>query len=495
MANDLRTTVILDLKGNLERNARRNSRAIKDMTRSGNHSLRNLNSGFKRHGSTVTGLIGRYKSLAGVAAIAAAGIAANKVISVDARLTQFGINADIDDSELENVKRKIFSTANLPHIRVKPDEIFSGLEEIQKQTGQKDFAINNLENIGLLISATGAAGRDVGATLSNLFNQLDIKKADAITRSLDLLAIGGKKGAFELADFATQFNTVGAAFASTGSKGEKAVGELNAIMQMVRRTSSTSDSAATNFERLISAITSEKVQELRDSGIKLFKNEETKEFLPQPDIIKQIITVTGGDEEKLGRVFDIRALKALRAFGLQYKAGKGFKLFDELLAIKGTGETLRADSLRNAKTAESVKTSISNNFGEFFDDIFSDGTKALAESFDKVDKGESNILQEAYNLQAKFGGVLAETLGLSGPFTEEKKHRGDTKVLDAFKLEVKPGGATPKTSDSGRAPTEVQKSSVDIHIISDTPVRVKNLKSSSKNHLLNVDTGHVMVSQ
>lgn len=380
MNNELRTSLIMDLKGNLSVGVRRNERAIQRMSRNGQRNLRGLDRGFRRHGESVFGLIGRYKSLAAVAAGAAA---SNNVIETDARFTQFGINADLDDKQVEALKRKIFDVANRPDIRVKPSEILGGVEEVVKQTGNPKFAISNLENIGRLISATDTSGRDAGATIANLFNQFDIKKADIIAQSLDTMAKGGKKGAFELADFATQMNTVGAAYASTGRKGNKAVVELDAIMQMVRRTSGSAESAATNFERLISTITAEKVQELRDRNIDLSKS--------PPDIIKQIIRATGGDEEKLSEVFDIRALRGMRAFGLQFKAKKGFELFDELLAIKGTGETLTADSLRKAKTAKSTKQSVFTGGEKIINSLLSTNLKDMSSVIDKIQTSDSPI--------------------------------------------------------------------------------------------------------
>lgn len=450
MSENLRTTVILDLKGNLERNARRNSRAIKDMTRNSNRSLSNLNAGFKRHQGAVSGLIGRYKTLAVVAGIAVAGAAAKKVVGFDARLTQLGINANLDDEAIEKIKQNILSVAGKPGIRVDRNEILGGIEEIIKQTGQEDFATNvaNIENIGKVISAAGATGISAGAVFAGLFSKFDLKKADDITTALNILAEGGKEGAFEFADFATQFNRVGAAMASTGRKGLPAVRELGAVMQMIRETATGSESASTNFERLMSSIFVEKVQELRDRGIDLSQS--------PPDIIKQIVTLTGGSQEKQGEVFEIRALNALRAFNIPFNRGEGFQKFNEILSIKGEGGILTANSLRKAITAESVNKDIGNSIFGYFDDLFSDSTKALAESFDKVDTGESNVLREAFNLGSKLGRKALEAKGLV---------------------------------------SEEQKSSVDIHIKSDVPVTVKNLKSSSPNHKLNVDTGATMVGQ
>lgn len=407
---ELRTSISINLAGNLERASARYTQAMRQFSSRGSRYLRGLSSAAAATGRALDHVGNRYTAfLTGAAAVGTV----RQLVSLEARLTQLGINADVSAEGINNLKKEIFETAQLADARVNPDGLIDAIEEIVKRTGRLDLAKDNLTNIARVMRATGAEGVDVGATVANLFEKFDVSEANAVLRTIDSLSLQGKAGAFELKDFATQMNEVAAAYAATGRKGPLAVREMGAMLQMIMRTSGSAAEASTNFQRFMSTITSEKIGDLRDKGIEVFDAEKlkkgVKEFRPIPDIIKDIIKASGGDEEKLAQVFDIRAMKAIRAFALEFKSGRGFESFDKFLAMQGGGSQLLADSARNAATASAALTNLYTAWKKFADESLTGPIQSLADALNALGSENTGKILKVlgYAGVALGGAVLA----------------------------------------------------------------------------------------
>lgn len=178
-------------------------------------------------------------------------------------------------------------------------------------------------------------------------------------------------------------NEVAAAYAATGRAGPKAATEMGALLQMISRTSGGASETSTNFERMMATITSEKVKELQDFGIKIFDADALargrKEFRAIPDIVKDIIRKTKGDEEKLGQVFDIRGLRAMRAFAAEFKSGNEFVSLDKFLSMKGDTPQLLGDAATNANTAAAAMTNLYTAWKRFADSGLTGPIQSLAD--------------------------------------------------------------------------------------------------------------------
>jgi len=377
---ELRTSISINLDGNLERAAARYTQSMRQFSSKGSRYLHGLSNAAATTGRALDRVGNRYTAfLTGAAAVGTV----RQLVSLEARLTQLGINADVSAEGINKLKKEIFETAQLADARVNPDGLIDAIEEIVKRTGRLDIAQANLANMARTMRATGAEGVDVGATIANLFEKFDVSEANAVLRTIDSLSLQGKAGAFELKDFATQMNEVAAAYAATGRKGPVAVREMGAMLQMIMRTSGSAAEASTNFQRLMSTLTSEGIADLRGKGIEVFDAEQlkkgVKEFRPIPDIIKDIIKASGGDEEKLAQVFDLRAMKAIRAFALEFKSGRGFESFDKFLAMQGSGGQLLADSARNAATASAALTNLYSAWKKFADESLTGPIQSLAD--------------------------------------------------------------------------------------------------------------------
>lgn len=381
-----RTTITIDAAGNFVSRLQGFGRQFGQFSEQGRRHLGQL----QRTAQLVGGALDRMGNRWTALATGAAGVGTvRSVVALDARLTRLQVQAEITGDEMRSLKDRIFEVAQAPDIRVDPSEIVEAIEEIVARTGRLDLAVDNIENLGRTIQATGAAGRDAGGLVANIFEKFRIDKAEEILQALDTLTRQGKAGAFELKDLATQGNELMAAFASTGRVGPEAVREMGAIIQMIRRATGSSAEATTSFERLMSALTEQQVGELRKRGIRIWDEEALengqKMARSVPDIIRDIITATRGDTEKLAEVFDIRALRALRAFALEFQAGHGFEAMESFLAIQGDGAAIMADAATNAATAAAAMQNLRTAWQSFANEQLTEPIQRLADIINDID--------------------------------------------------------------------------------------------------------------
>lgn len=406
---DLRTSVVVDLTGNLPRQARRFGQQFTRFSKTSQRGAAILKRSLVGVDRQLDRIGNRYTALLGTAAIAAAG---RQVINFDADLKQLAVDADITDMQLAKVKQQILDVANTAEIRVDRNELLGGMKEIVAQTGNLDVAVDNLRNIGLLMRATGAAGSDAGALVANFYEKFQIRDAQAMLKVLDESALLGKAGAFELRNLATEGNSVTAAYAGTGRVGPTAVREMNAMLQIIRRTTPSAAEAATSFERMLSVLTIEKVGDLQKAGIQIWDLEHLAEGVkisrPIPSIIKDILDATGGDVEILGKIFPTRSMRAMRAFMLEYNANDGaLPSMERFLATTGDGSQIIKDAGRNAETAKAAIQSLKNTGAEFANDQLSDPLKDAADVVGEVGQDRA---KEALGALATGAAVLGTAI-------------------------------------------------------------------------------------
>lgn len=364
---------------------------------------------YRRAGSALNRMTGQMSGLAAAAGIAGTG---RFLLGFEQQLVRLGIQADKPAAEIRAIKDEIFALARAPKIRVDPGEILAAVEKVVEKTGDLDLARDNLENIALAIQATGAAGSDVGALVADMQQKFGLRGKDDFLTTLDALVLQGKAGAFELKNLATQGERVTAAYAATGRVGPKAVREMGALLQMAKRGTGSAEEAATAYERLLSTITIDKVKELQDRGIELFDQEKlrqgVKEFRAIPEIVKDIIRKTGGDSQKLGQVFDIRAMRALTSFAIEFKKTGGFESVDNFLALQGDGAQLITDSAKAAKTAQAAVTNLATAWKRFSEGNLLGPIKTLTRLLNSLTPATTNTI---FSIGLALGGLaIAKTV-------------------------------------------------------------------------------------
>ena len=287
------------------------------------------------------------------------GSAAKEIIDLDAKMTAFGVTMNMSAERVNALKQSIFDTATAKDVKIGTDELVSAVDSIAERTGDAEFIEKNIKNIGIAIRATGAAGSDIGGLYSEI-EKMGLSAEDAAT-AVSTLAVQGNNGAFVMKDLAALGPRTIAAYTATGRSGAKALIEMGAALQVIRRGTGSSEQAATAFEAVMRNLTSpDKQQKLRSLGVSV-RDSLTGEFRPITELMTEIVEKSGGSLETLGTIFDAEAVRAFNsAIGEFKKTGvvSSFKEFNGMLddgsylegaAAKNAGNL--ATNLKNVQTA------------------------------------------------------------------------------------------------------------------------------------------------
>ena len=426
MSDKLKYALILDLKGNFARMTASAQKAMNRFAQTGEAGLKRIAKAMPAVGSALDKLGNRYTALISGGTMYAA---VKSAAAMETRLTRLGITADKSNEEMRKLNEEIYKIAQNRSINVSADSIISGIEQIVSKTGDFDAAAENIKNLGLVISATGASGEDAGAMIANLIEKFDLKSSDEIFKAFEMLAVQGNQGAFELKDLATQGNRVMAAYAGIGRKGKEATAELGALMQMIMKGKGSPEQAATALEAYMRALNDVQTRErLKNSGISLFEADDPTQMRSGVEIMKDVIAKANGDISKIGRVFtDSEAMTAFSQAALEYKRTQAFGSLDSFMNVHADGQYLTQASERMAATFESSVVSLKMAVERFSNAALAEPIKELSDALNKIDpeKMQSALKTAAIGVGAVGALVAGKKLwnvgaGIIGMFRKNK---------------------------------------------------------------------------
>ena len=400
--SELRASVVMDLRGNLERQSRRYEGAMRAMANNGQRHMTRL--------QRVTGGVGRTLDRVGNRWVALATGAAGfgtvrNLVNLEERFTRLGIQSQRSAEEMEELRRQIFETAREPDIRVDPSQITGAIEAIVEKTGDLEFARENIRNIAMAISATGAEGGNIGEILAE-FQKMDIRGMDAVLQSIDTLNEQGKAGAFTLQNLASLGPRVVTAYTALGRQGPEAIREMGAALQVIRQGTGSSEQAATAFEALLRTFQdAEKAKELASkSGVQIFDPDELargREILrPINELMVEIVEAAEGRTSRLSEIFDAEAMRAFNAALGEYNRTGTVESMDRFFQVQGDGTTTMGDSARAAETAAGSIRNLSSAWQDFADTNLSEYIQDAADALNSLDK-------ETVDRWLKIAGITA----------------------------------------------------------------------------------------
>ena len=379
----IRTALELSLLGNVSTQSDMFAKSLNRLASTGRRSLLGVANIANQMNSSLGTVFNRTTGILGSVGLAVSG---KSIADLETRLTRLRLQAGISKEEMAKLNQELFKTAQKRDINIDPSELISAIERIVGKTGDLQFAVQNMQNLAYAISATGAAGQDVGAMGADLMEKFGIKDQQEIIKTLGLLVNQGKAGAFELRDLATQGERVTAAYASTGRQGKQAVAEMGAMLQMARKATGGPEETATALEALIRNFNDPmKRKLLTDSGIKLMDPEDPKRMRSIIDISKDLIKLTNADVSKIGRAIDSEGLRALNAMIIEFKQTGGFKSVDEFLTTSSDPQALLDDSKEVAQTFNSAMTSLRTAFMYFANTNLAGPIQTLADAINSLD--------------------------------------------------------------------------------------------------------------
>lgn len=400
----LRTSLIIDLAGNIQSRARQYGSALGGLASRGRAAMQGLTRAARTAGAGLDKLGNRYTALLGGGAAA---LAVKGSMDLQERLTRLGITADVSDEQIRKLHERVLDIANDPNIRVDPSQILSGMESVMEKTGDLKFVEENIRNIALAIQASGGQGSEVGDIFAE-FEKQKMSSQEAL-ESVDTLIAQGKAGAFTLKDLARLGPRVVTAYTSLGRKGPRAMREMGAVLQMIRMATGSSEEASTAWEAMLRTFSDRKKLEfLQKQGVKVFDPEELKKgrevLRPANELIEDILKAAGNSRVNLSDVFDATAMRAFNALMDQ----TGVDKLRELMALTADGTTVQRDSARAAQTANAALQSLRNTWGRFADANLAEPIQKLADALNAIDPERlQTALRAAGMVAAGLGGAVA----------------------------------------------------------------------------------------
>ena len=385
--SQLRTSMIIDLAGNLASRANQYLGSMQRLGTGGSRSMQILQRSVHAAGKGLDNLGNRYTAMLS----GAAGLGAIKQVGdLSQRLTYLGIQAKMTRVQTNALYESILDAAQAPDIRVDPSQILSGVEQIIEKLGDLDLAKNNLKNIGYVMRATGADGRDAGDMIANFKEKFNLTDAE-ILPALDTLVLQGKAGAFTLKDMVTQGNRVTAAYGAMGRKGPTAIREMGAALQVFRKSTGSAEETSTAFKNFFNDLMDPRVMKLlQANGVQIWDpkalKEGKKEIGSIVDITDQLLAATKGDPEKVGRILGMQSMDGFKAVLKEYKS-TGKNPMHEFLDVQGDGTELMGDSARAAQELNAAMQNLYTSWQRFASQELTEPIKDLADYLNGLEPG------------------------------------------------------------------------------------------------------------
>ncbi|KQN29693.1 phage tail tape measure protein [Sphingomonas sp. Leaf38] len=249
-----------------------------------------------------------------------------------------------------------------------PADLQKGVDTLSGFGLDPTKATEMMKPIGRAATAYKAEIADLSAAAFAANDNLKVP-IEQTSRVIDIMAQAGKDGAFEIKDMASAFPSLTAGYQALGQKGTRAVADLAAALQIARKGSGDSASAATNVSNIIQKIASPAtIKAFSKFGIDLpksLKKAYAEGKTPLEAIAELTKKATGGDLGKLGFLFEdsqvqqglrpiIQNLKEYRAIRAKAFAANGVTDTDFADRMKDSAEQTKALKVNTAALAISL---------------------------------------------------------------------------------------------------------------------------------------------
>jgi TP901 family phage tail tape measure protein len=249
-----------------------------------------------------------------------------------------------------------------PDIAQGPMALLTGVDDLLGKGLDPARAMAMIRPIGMTATAYKAEMADLTSATYAGIDNLKVPVAQ-VTRQLDIMAAAGKAGSFEMRDMATHFPMLTASAQALGQSGVGAVADLAAALQIVRKGTGDSASAANNLQNLLAKInTEDTIKNFKEFGVDLpaeLKRAAAAGKSPIEAIAELTNRALGGDQSRISFLFgDMQVQQALRPLIANMKLYRDIR--SEALAASGTverdfAERMRDDAARQARFSASME--------------------------------------------------------------------------------------------------------------------------------------------
>lgn len=289
------------------------SRVIRDAVNKSNSEFDRLQNQIKDTSEMLDTLGKNMAKLGGALTIAGGGLAHKlgiteaipEAFQMEHRLRELGNVGQLSAKQLEDMDKRLASISRYTN-QMRP-EIAEGLNVLVASGIDPTKALDYMNVIGRTATGEQAVIEDISRTAFSVTDNLKVPVSE-LGKAMDILAMSGKEGRFELKDMASAFPSLTAGASMLGMKGTPAVASLGAALQVAMKGAGEASEAANNLENFIQKVTA-------PLSVKNFKETfgvDLKQVLldtaaagrdPILEVIELMTRLSGGDVFKVSEVF------------------------------------------------------------------------------------------------------------------------------------------------------------------------------------------------
>lgn len=289
------------------------SRVIRDAVNKSNSEFDKLQNQIKDTSEMLDTLGKNMAKLGGALTIAGGGLAHKlgiteaipEAFQMEHRLRELGNVGQLSAKQLEDMDKRLASISRYTN-QMRP-EIAEGLNVLVASGIDPQKALDYMNVIGRTATGEQAVIEDISRTAFSVTDNLKVPVSE-LGKAMDILAMSGKEGRFELKDMASAFPSLTAGASMLGMKGTPAVASLGAALQVAMKGAGEASEAANNLENFIQKVTA-------PLSVKNFKETfgvDLKRVLldaaaagrdPILEVIELMTRLSGGDVFKVSEVF------------------------------------------------------------------------------------------------------------------------------------------------------------------------------------------------
>lgn len=395
--NRLSTEIMINLAGNLTAKARQYGANMSQFARNHQKAMRLVKATTEAAGRGLDTLGNRYTAM--IAGLGSS-LTIKQVADFDAQMRRMGTDAQLTTEQVKTLHDKIRDVSNQKDIRIDASALGQGASELLGKTGDYQYVVDNLRNMGLFMQAFGVDGQ-VAAGLMAQFWEKNVRGADAVSNMMDRLYSQFAVGSVSVADVARAAPKL---FSIIQDQGPEAIAQMGAFAQVFAKNKGSIDETVTSIQAMYASLSDKKnIEFLKKNGIDVFVK-GTKDIKKPYELMMEILKRAKYDPLKLQDVFDLTGMQGIKAL----LNPENRELLEKM--IYGTielGSTQKA-AQTNAEGFNAAMQSLNNEWQRFAEGQLAKPVQDLADALNSVDQNTvQNWLQVGKYIAIALGGIIA----------------------------------------------------------------------------------------
>ncbi len=395
--NRLSTEIMINLAGNLTAKARQYGANMSQFARNHQKAMRLVKATTEAAGRGLDTLGNRYTAM--IAGLGSS-LTIKQVADFDAQMRRMGTDAQLTTEQVKTLHDKIRDVSNQKDIRIDASALGQGASELLGKTGDYQYVVDNLRNMGLFMQAFGVDGQ-VAAGLMAQFWEKNVRGADAVSNMMDRLYSQFAVGSVSVADVARAAPKL---FSIIQDQGPEAIAQMGAFAQVFAKNKGSIDETVTSIQAMYASLSDKKnIEFLKKNGIDVFVK-GTKDIKKPYELMMEILKRAKYDPLKLQDVFDQTGMQGIKAL----LNPENRELLEKM--IYGTielGSTQKA-AQTNAEGFNAAMQSLNNEWQRFAEGQLAKPVQDLADALNSVDQNTvQNWLQVGKYIAIALGGIIA----------------------------------------------------------------------------------------